>query len=237
MCSSVIAYANDAHCNEREYESAVAEIMKTYYDDKDSALAALEELDTVLLEEPTIVEHASSNGILNTYATKPTDYTLKVYSFRRAGSLYYHLQWLLTANKKEYAPGPLDYVSLEWDSNRASYYLSNGDSKVSTVQAKKSGIVLFNVQDSDLKKGESAYGTVQVKPTKKNTSIEYGSKFVHTYTKLLVSGSASYSFASSISLNAKGDASLGISNNYGFTVNVGSKTNKWQIWADNAVKV
>ncbi|MDE6386164.1 MAG: hypothetical protein K2L36_08505 [Eubacterium sp.] len=236
MCSSILAYANDNSYNE-EYDASVAEIMKTYQENPDAALAALEELDTVLLDEPTVTEYTSSNNGISTYATNPTDYTFSVYSYKRAGSTIYHLQWLLQTNKKESSPGPLDFVSLEWDTACASYYLSKGDGEISTVKATNTGIVLFNVQDKDLKKGGSTFGTVQVNPTKRNTTLKYGSKFIHTYTSLSLSGSASYSFSPSASVSASGDASLGLSYTMGYTVNLGTKTNKWQLWTDNAVKI
>lgn len=34
-----------------------------------------------------------------------------------------------------------------------------------------------------------------------------------------------------------GIATLGVFGNYGFTVNVDTKTEQWQLWVDNAVQV
>ena len=218
---------------DKEYEAAVAEIMSNYQTDPDAAILALSQLDTTLIDEPQITEYYSEG---KARGTSPSDYTHTVYSFKRGGSNVYYLQWSLTANKSEAFPGPLDYCSLEWDNSYASYYLSSGDDVMTTVQARNTGIVLFNVEDSDLDKGEYTYGTVQVTPTKSGW-MEFGSKFVHTYTSLLVSGSASYSFAPSATLNSLGVATLGVSGNYGFTVNVSSTTNEWQIWTDNAVNL
>lgn len=219
--------------SDKEYEAAVADIMSNYQKDPDAAILALSQLDTSLIDEPQITEYYSEG---KTRGTSPSDYTHSVYSFKRAGSDIYYLQWLLTANKSEAFPGPLDYCSLEWDNTYASYYLSSGDDVMTTVQARSTGIVLFNVEDSDLDKDEYTYGTVQVTPTKSG-SMEFGSKFVHTYTSLLVSGSATYSFSPSATLNSLGVATLGVSGNYGFTVSVGSTTNQWQIWTDNAVNL
>lgn len=218
---------------DKEYEAAVAEIMSNYQADPDAAKLALSQLDTTLIGEPQITEYYSESV---TRGTSPSDYTHTVYSFKRGGSKIYYLQWSLTANESESFPGPLDYCSLEWDNSYASYYLSSGDDVMTTVQAKNTGIVLFNVEDSDLDKGEYTYGTVQVTP-KKSGWMEYGSKFVHTYTSLLVSGSATVSFSPSPSLSSQGESTLGVSGNFGFTVNVGSQTKQWQIWADNAVNL
>lgn len=216
-----------------EYEAAVAEIMSGYKNDPEAAVQALAQLDTTLIEEPQITEYYSGN---NARSTSPSNYTHTVYSFKRGGSNVYYLQWSLSANKSEIAPGPLDYCSLEWDNSYASYYLSSGDDVMTTVQERKTGIVLFNIEDKKLDKGEYTYGTVQVKP-KKSGWMEYGSKYVHTYTSLLVSGSATYSFSPSATLNSLGVATLGVTGNYGFTVNVSSQTNQWQIWTDNAVNL
>lgn len=227
------AFAAAPDMTEEEYEAAVAEIMSNYQADPNAAKSALSQLDTTLIGEPQITEYYSE-GV--TRGTNPSDYTHSVYSFKRGGSRVYYLQWSLTANKTERHPGPLDLCSLEWDNSRASYYLSSGDNVMTTVQAKNTGIVLFNVEDVSLDKGEYTYGTVQVTPTKSGW-LEYGSKFVHTYTSLGVSGSVSYNFAPSATLSSLGEATLGVAGNFGFTANVSSKTNKWQMWADNAVNI
>ena len=107
---------------------------------------------------------------------------------------------------------------------------------MTTVQARSTGIVLFNIEDGKLDKGEYTFGTVQVLPTQSG-EMEIGSKFVHTYTSLLLSGSASYSFAPSETINSTGEFTLGVTTNYGFTVSVGTMTNQWQIWADNTIEL
>lgn len=231
---NTIAFATESSIQDDEYEAAVAQIMSTYWADPDAAKEDLANLDTVLIEEPTVEEHYTNNGGM--LGIQPTDYELSVYSFKRGNSRIYYLQWMIQSKRSEWFSGPLDYVSIEWDTGYASYYLSNGDGTYSTVQGKNTGIVLFNVQDGDLKNGEYTFGTVQVDP-KKSGWLEFGSKYVHTYTSIVATGSASYSFAPSASISASGDFSLGLSSTYGFTVNVSGTTSKWQIWADNAVKL
>lgn len=206
--------------------------MSTYWNDPEAANAALAAIDTILIEEPTVEKHSVNNN--GTWGINPTDYVLSVYSFKRGGSSIHYLQWMVESKRDEWYSGPLDYVSIEWDTAYASYYLSSGDDTYSTVQGRNTGIVLFNVQDGDLKKGNYAYGTVQVKPIKSGW-LEFGSKYVHTYTGFAVTGTASYSFSPSASLSASGDISLGLTSTYGFTVSVTGHAQKWQIWSDNAV--
>ncbi len=214
-----------------EYEAQVAEIMKDYASDPAAAREALASIGAELIGEPVTVEHFAGQSAGG--SARP-DYSLSVYGTRRSGSQSVHLQWILQANATEYFPGPLDYIGLEWDTNRASYYSTYADGEISTVRGRSSGIVLFNIEDDKLNSGEYAYGTVQVEPLAEGW-MDYGSKYVHTYTSVLVSGSASPSFAPSISVSDGG--SLGLAHTSGYAVSVGTNTSKWQIWADNAVNL
>lgn len=209
----------------------IAAIMQTYFDDPEGTKSALNSIGVDLLDEPQIISYNSTN---QERGLNPTDYTLSVYSARRAGSKNTYLMWSLQANKTELFPGPLDYISMEWDTEYASYYSSTGDDVFSTVQGRDDGIVLFNVQDNDLDKNESTYGYVIVSP-KKTGWMEYGSKYVHTYTKFLFGGSASASFSPSTEVSDSGEMSLNLAYTMGFTVTVGANTAQWQIWNDNAV--
>ncbi len=229
---TVIANAQTVDLYEKEYEERIACIMESYFSNPQKAKEELEELNTKLEGEPTVIEHRdNANMSAKSRATSPTDYQLTVYSFSRGGVKYY-LQWNLKALKTESRPGPLDYISLEWDTKYGNYDGSNGDGKISTVANKTTGIVLFNIEDNKLKKGNTTYGTVTIKKAKAGR-LEYGSKFTHTYTKTNVSGSASYGFSPSSSISLSGDASLGLSYTYGYKVNVSSSTVKWALWNDN----
>lgn len=215
-----------------EYEAQVADILASYSNDPEAAREALAELDTVLVSEPSIVAYGSNS---NGRGTSPSDYELTVSAYKRGNSNRFYLQWLLIANANEWFEGPLDYVSLEWDTAYGSYYLSSAGGEGCTVQGREAGIVLFNVEDNQLGNGDYVFGTVQVEPISGGW-LEFGSKFLHTYTSFAVSGSASYSFVPSASISQTG-ASLGLSYTNSFTVNVSTTTNKWQIWADNAVNI
>lgn len=93
----------------------------------------------------------------------------------------------------------------------------------------------FYVEDVKMISGSYVYDTVQVTPIATG-SMNYGSKFVHTYSKLNISGSATAAFTPSTSSAAAG-GSLGLPHTMSFTVNVGTNINQWQLWADNAVNI
>ena len=222
----------EVSASEAEYEAQVAAILVSYADDPEAAKLALEELDTILLSEPTIVEYSSN---YNGRGTSPSDYELSVASTKRSNSNRIYLSCLLKVNAKEWFPEPLDFMSLEWDTAYGSYYLSTAGGNGCTVQGRDAGIVLFNIEDDKLSSGDYVYGTVQVEPIAGGW-MEYGSKFVHTYTSFDVSGSASYSFTPSISVSSTG-CSLGLSYTKTYTVTVSPSTSQWQMWADNAVNL
>lgn len=216
--------------SEAEYEAQVAAILASYNNDPEAAKLALKELDTILLSEPTIVEYSNN---YNGHGTSPSDYELFVASTKRSNSNRIYLSCVLTVNAKEWYPGPLDFMSLEWDTAYGKYYSSATGGDGCTVQGRDAGIVLFNVEDDKLFSGDYIYGTVQVEPISSGW-MEYGSKFVHTYTSFNVSGSASYSFTPSASVSGTGGG-LGLSYTKTYLVNVSSSTSQWQLWADNAV--
>ena len=229
MSSALQVSAAEIPMNETEYEARVAEILVSYAENPEAAKRALAEIDTELVSEPTLVECGGNAVARGTY---PSDYDLTVSSFKRSNSTRIYMQWILTANAEEEFVGPLDYVSLEWDTAYGTYYLSSAGGTGCTVQGRDAGIVLFNVEDDKLTVGSYVYGTVQVTPIATGW-MEFGSKFVHTYTTTDVSGSATFSYTPSISTTG----SLGLSYTNSFTVNVSNSTGNWQRWVDNAVNI
>ena len=217
---------------ETTYEAQVANIMSTYRADPEKAKQALAQLETELLGEPRCVTECPDGE--STRGTSPSNYSLLVYSFKRGGSRVHYLQWVLESNRSEWFYGPLDAVSLEWDTAYASYYSANGDDEISTVQGRSTGIVLFNIEDDKLDNGVTTHGTVQVSPKAAGTMV-YGSKFTHTYTDFVFAGSVTYSYAPSSEIALDGGFSLGLTYTMGYTISVGTTTNQWQLWADNAV--
>ncbi len=224
---------NNQAVNTDDIAHQIIEIMQNYSDNPEETESALANIGVTLLDEPQVISFGAES---QARGLDPTDYTLSIFSARRAGDMHTYLMWSLHANKTELFPGPLDLISMEWDTSRASYYLSEGDGVYSTVQARAEGIVLFNVQDNDLDKDEYASGYVIVTPHKLGW-MEYGSKYVHTYSKYLWGGSVSYSFAPSATVSANGDWSLNLAHTMGFTATISSTTEMWQIWTDNAVDI
>lgn len=220
----------EVSASDTEYEAQVAAILATYTRDPEAAKLALTKLGTTLLAEPSITEY---NNSFKVRGTSPSDYELLVASTKRSNSNRIYLSCVLIVNAKEWCPGPLDFMSLEWDTAYGKYYLSVTGGGGCTVQGRDVGIVLFNIEDDKLSSGDHIYGTVQVEPISSGW-MEYGSKFVHTYTSFNVSGSASYSFTPSASVSGSGGG-LGLSYTKTYLVNVSSSTSQWQLWADNAV--
>ncbi len=224
--------AVETSTNDAEYEAQVAAILATYTDNPEAAKQALREIDTTLISEPSIVQY---NNNSKERGTSPSSYELSVASTKRSNSNRVYLTCLLKVNATEWYPGPLDFMSLEWDTAYGTYYSSSTSGNGCTVQGRDAGIVLFNIEDDNLSSGSYVYGTVQVEPISTGW-MEYGSKFVHTYTSFNISGSASCSFTPSASVSGAGGG-LGLAYTMTYLVNVSSSTSQWQIWADNAVNL
>ena len=223
--------AESQEMNDEDFDMAVAEAMRGYDFDPEGTKDALAELDATLIGEPTKVEYSSNadEGV-SLMSTLPSNYELVVYSIKRGNSSNYLLQWRLDCNKTETSPGTVDYISIEWDSARANYYSSSGDSKYSKVQGRNAGIVLFNVEDENMTAGTWSVGTVYVTPTKSG-AMEIGSKYTHTYTRTSVTGSASSSFV----ISANATTGLGLTYTYTYTITTTGSMESWMLWADNTI--
>lgn len=216
------------------YERQVAAILADYYDNPEAAVLELEKLDIILLQPPSKVEHIPDGNMRQTY---PSDYTLTLSAYKRSNSSVFYLQFILEANAEEPYYGPLDFVSIEWDTACASYYASSGDGTFCTVQSRGTGIVVFNLEDHKLTEGDLAYGTVRVDPIKSGW-MDFGSKYVHTYaTSMATSQTASVSYSPSATLSALGIPSLGLSYTEGYQVVVETTISQWQLWTDNSVNL
>lgn len=211
-------------------DATVAEIMKNYQSNPEDAINQLEQLGIELINEPSIQEYYSPSL---TRKTKPSDYTLSVYSYKKAGSTIYSLQYLLQANQTENMPGPLDYVSIEWDTKYASYYEFAADGTISTCKGRGTGIIIFNVEDDELFSGGSTYGTVRVTKIKSG-GLDIGSKFTHTYATKSTTTTASTQFVNSASLGTE-SSSLGLSYTQSYIVNTSTNVEQWDLWADNTI--
>lgn len=231
VCRVAPAYA--VNLNDCEIDDQVADIMRSYDIDPEGTIDALASIDIELISEPTSVEYYSEGVSRRTY---PSNYTLSVYSYKKAGSSVISLQWLLVAHSAESSPGPLDYVSLEWDTAYAYYYSASGDGNASTVQGQNTGIVVFNLEDNQLNAEDSAYGTVRVYRDASGW-LNFGSSFVHTYTEQNASGSSTFVFKPSIQVSEEKGIGLGLDYTYSYTVNTSSVTTQWTLWTDNAVSL
>ncbi len=215
---------------DENYDRMVGEIMRGYEADPEGTKSALEELDTVLVSEPIVTEYRVPNTSKGARINSPLKYTLSVYSTKRGNSSNYHLQWRLECSVKGSDPGPLDYVSIEWDTERAKYYSSSGDGTYSSVSGKSAGIVLFNLEDDNMGSGSWALGTVYVTPTKSG-NMDFGSKYTHTYIRYSEAGTATYGFGAS----ANAEKGLGLSYTDTYTVTTTGGVEAWDLWTDNTV--
>ena len=235
LLSQIVAVsAEEPSSDDAEYELAVAAIMRDYWNDPEGTLAELEEVDTCLLGTPTI--EVCYNEKESMARLGPSYYEFYVYSFKRGNSNDHSLQWQIHNTSYELCPGTLDFVSIEWDTQYADYYRSSADEEFSTVRARGNGIILFNLEDDKMGFSEYTAGTVVVSPIKSGT-MEFGSKFVHTYTESATeSSTASTNFVASASLGSNG-LSLGLSYTEGYVVTTNYYTATWQKWADNQTTV
>lgn len=215
-----------------EYEDQVAKILVSYTGDPITATQALAELDTELLSAPTAVTYPDSSSSAE---APPSAYALSVFSFRQHDSNRIYLQWILTVNTAEPYAGPLDYVGLEWDTEYGSYYLSAAGGTGCTLQGRDTGIVVFNVEDVKQSSGSYVYGTVQVEPIATG-EMEFGSKFIHTYTSEGIVGDAYVSYIPSVSPSAMG-GSLGLPHTMSFSVDGNAVTNQRPFWADGVINI
>ena len=139
-------------------------------------------------------------------AISPNDYDILTYSYRINGSSDIYLQSTISSNRDEWFSGYLDVASIEWDTSYAIYKSSKSDNFISSVRdisKARNGIVLFNIQDKNLKKGTSTHIYVRVKPVK-GGNLNFGTKYVHTYSNIHPSVSIGYTngrFGLSFKLN------------------------------------
>lgn len=219
--------------SDEDFDMAVAQIMRDYDSDPEGTKAALAELDATLIGEPTKVEHnANTNDGISLTSTLPSNYELEVYSIKRGNTSDYRLQWRLDCNKTETSPGELDYISIEWDTARANFNKFTSHSKYTSVKERRTGIVLFNVEDENMTAGTWTIGTVYVTPTKSG-AMRFGSKFTHTYTKTSVTGTASVSFG----ISADAAKSLGLSYTYTYSVTTTQNARAWDVWKETTVSM
>lgn len=211
-----------------DYETAVAEIMRGYDKDPAAARAALAGLDAALLGEPERAEGRSAGGTIGGTA----DYTLTVYAVQRGGDANCLLQWRLDCHKAEANAGSLDLVGLEWDTAYGRYYSAGGDGAHSSVAGRSEGVVLFNLEDEELRRGGWSQGSVYVTPQAAG-EMAYGAKLTHSYTVKPVETVMGYTFAPSDRVGG----SLGLPYTYSYTVTTNVFTSAWSLWTGNAVAV
>lgn len=170
----------------------------------------------------------SDNVLQNTYSTS-ADVDLTLYSSHRGTEPYYYLTAGVTSKVYLNAEaGSEDLISVEWDPAAAEYYDTTTGQYTTYMDGSKraKGIVLFNLQDKNLRKGEYAYASVRVK-RKTGSKLDFQTKYVHTFDTT--------NFTWSIGGNVEYEQSTGIKGGMSFSVSGEAKQKSWQRFADNTL--
>ncbi len=188
----------------------------------------LEEVD-VEFQAPQLQKNSISLLAIDSHQIK-----LNSYSTKRATDSYYRLNISWTSSILEARPATYDTVSIEWEPKKATYFgnshstATNKNPVTPKDGSKRSkGIYLFNSQDKS-NATLDGYAVVYVKPTSaKGSTLEFGSKYAHTYgvTSSTVTGEASIGYSPSERFSG------------GLSFSVDSETNvaKWGRYADNTL--
>ena len=233
LCTgSMIPFASANSLSEEEYLSAVHEIMKHYAENPEWAVEQLALLDT------TLIQILLSDNLVypceEVDRNNPSDYSMSVYCTSRGSSSLgytYYIMWSLTAKRTENNPGPIDHLSIEWDTQYGSYHSASYDGEYSTLCDRSTGVVVFNVEDDELVNGKTTTGSVRVNPVKSGR-MEFGAKFIHSYNLFSPSaGSSTISFVPSANLST---GSLQLEYTDTLTVSFSSTTDSWQRWEEGA---
>jgi hypothetical protein len=152
-----------------------------------------------------------------------------VYSAHRGQDSYYRLYAALSFNSTETQRGSYDVVSLEWDPDYGKYYPNNTDTVngMSTMDGsnRSNGIYLFNFNDLMFQAGNSTWAAVYVTP-KRSGTLEYGSKYVHTYEKTNIS----WTIGQNISYQSGGNTG-----GYTYSISGTPASYSWSTYTDNAL--
>lgn len=184
--------------------------------------------NTLSLVGVTITNENPISTNFTSRSSQSSDVSFLLYSSHRSGQSYYYLTASITAKKNLASDsGTEDIISVEWNPNQANYYsFSEGKNTTYMDGSKRSkGILLFNLQDSKLYKGKSAYCSALVKPKKGKKTISYASKYVHTYTKTKYN----WSIGSNVSYSSKDGYAGGLT----FNISGSAKKHSWQRYFDN----
>ncbi|GED61421.1 hypothetical protein ABER61_27920 [Brevibacillus formosus] len=217
---------------QKSLESAIAKLSDKEFDSFIHNLVMANKGDDKELKDklkPIGVElETKKNDRIGPTAIEAGDLNFSVSSAKRTGESFYRLIASWDPDISEVYPATYDLVSIEWDPKVGQYYSSNvGSTSYTTARdgsKRLEGVYLFNVHDYKL--GFGSYAAVYV--TKKtNSTLEYGSKYVHTYDTVSWSGNFQANFTWE-KLGPTGGASFSLSP---------SMTEKsWQVWDDGALE-
>lgn len=172
----------------------------------------------------------SQESVNKNKSVYPSNVEHEIYTAKRSGDSYYRIIANFTFHQDPYSTGSLDLMSIEWDSSKADYYDTKPSSFTTTMDGsnRKKGVVLFNVEDKKMWAYDTAIASVYVKPKQSNTTIDVGSKYVHTFNNLQLT----WSIGGNVNYQSTGPTGGGT-----FNVTGTSSSNSWQIYNDNDFSV
>ena len=189
---------------------------------------SFEEIQKDLLDIGVVIEKKEDDA---SNRSVPSDVDHSVYVTKKALEVYYYITASVHCVPRGVSAesGGLDVISVEWDTNYASYYTTSVGSYTTYMDGSRrnSGIVLFNIDDSKLSYNQFTTATVKVKP-KKSGWMDVASKYVHTYNVTnytwSIGGTISYS-------------SGGLGGSFTFNISGTPAQNSWQLYADNSAQI
>lgn len=155
---------------------------------------------------------------------------LSVYTVKRGGDVFHRIIADYIPSDIENYPASYDAIAITWDPSKASYYLYNVSSQqyssLKDYSQKNKGILVFNVYDSQLSVGGIYYDAVYVTPKVSGYWMDYGAKYIHTYTTY----NTSVALNPSLTYTTPGI----VSSSLNFTLNLSPVESSWQKADTNA---
>ncbi|WP_249029627.1 hypothetical protein [Tannockella kyphosi] len=132
-------------------------------------------------------------------ASFSTDIDLNITLSRRSGQTYTYVTGVATSTKLLSSPSTEDMLSIEWEPSKGTYYgyTETKNATLKNYSKKSQGILVFNIQDSNLVISGS-YALCSVKVVfDDNTDVgDLGLNYIHTFTDaaptLTIGGNVSF---------------------------------------------
>lgn len=209
-----------------ENVSTIQSVLSTYDSDESKEILKEHGVTVLNVTEQDCISVDTDEAM--PFYLKPASFTVTITesSTVENGVTFIYLTSLVKPKVNELYAGPLDYVSIEWEQNKASYYKCYGDNKITSVSDGSQyakGVIAFNLDDHKIFGWSKPSCTVVLYNVK--SDMHYATKFVHTYnTSGVESAKIGFSSSSTEGQNPVGGLTI--------EVTIAGKTEKWSLWAD-----